>query len=134
MDDRHRPMDPQRLHNRGASEEVQCDERLDDFSEERRRWPCEDNGRLEKIGMSTRDEIPLIDLATRLALRPKEAAAALGISERKLRDILPELPTVRAGGVVLVPVDALRDWLRESAHAESGSVDAMVEEVLADLR
>ncbi len=46
-----------------------------------------------------------IELATRLALRPREAAEALGLSERKLRELLPELPPVRRGGIVLFPVD-----------------------------
>ncbi len=44
-------------------------------------------------------------LSNRLALRPAEAAQALGIGERTLRQILPELPHVRVGGVVLLPVD-----------------------------
>ena len=34
-----------------------------------------------------------------------EAAEALGIDERTLRQILPVLPHVRVGGVVLLPVD-----------------------------
>ena len=54
-----------------------------------------------------------IQLADRLALRPREAAEALGISERQLRQILPELPHTRLGGCVVLPVDALREWLRE---------------------
>ena len=54
-----------------------------------------------------------IRLADRLALRPKEAAQALGIGERTLRQILPELPHVRLGGVVLLPVEGLQAWLRE---------------------
>ncbi len=45
----------------------------------------------------------------RLALRPKEAAEALGIGERTLRQILPELPHVRIGGAVLLPGDGLRE-------------------------
>lgn len=48
-----------------------------------------------------------------LALRPKEAAEALGISERLLLDWTHEhgLPCVRLGRVVLYPVDLVREWL-----------------------
>ncbi len=70
------------------------------------------------------------DLSRRLALRPKEAAEALGIGERTLRQILPELPHVRVGGVVLLPVDALRAWLLEQAKAEQGKAQKMAEEIL----
>jgi excisionase family DNA binding protein len=53
----------------------------------------------------------------RLALRPRDAAAALGISERLLQDWTKEhrLPCVRLGQVVLFPVDEIRQWLRERA-------------------
>ena len=69
-------------------------------------------------------------LSERLALRPKEAADALGISERTLRQLLPELPTVRRGGVVLVPVAGLREWLRNESEAEKGRVETAVTEIL----
>ncbi len=69
-------------------------------------------------------------LAERLALRPKEAAEALGISERTLRQLLPELPTVRRGNVVLVPVAGLREWLREESEAERARGDKAVAEIL----
>jgi excisionase family DNA binding protein len=69
-------------------------------------------------------------LSERLALRPKEAAEALGISERTLRQLLPELPTVRRGNIVLVPVAGLQEWLREESEAESGRVEKAVGEIL----
>lgn len=49
-----------------------------------------------------------------LALRPKEAAESLGISERLLLDWTQQhgLPCVRIGRVVLYPVDLTREWLR----------------------
>ena len=75
----------------------------------------------------------LPDLTGRLALRPKEAAEALGISERKLREMLPELPHVRLDGVVMLPVKALDSWLAERATAEQGRVAAVVDEVLASV-
>ena len=69
----------------------------------------------------------------RLALRPKEAAKALGLSERKLRELLPELPHIRTGGVVLLPVESLRVWLREQAVTEQTRTDAVAEEVLRSI-
>ncbi len=71
-----------------------------------------------------------LQLGTRLALRPKEAAEALGIGERTLRQILPELPHVRVGGAVLLPVDGLRAWLNDQAKAEQGRVKKVAEEIL----
>jgi hypothetical protein len=74
-----------------------------------------------------------VRLADRLALRPQEAAVALGIGERTFRALLPEIPHLREGGVVLIPVDSLRNWLRERAKAEQSRVIAAVDEVLQDL-
>ena len=71
-----------------------------------------------------------LGLSSRLALRPKEAAKVLGISERTLRQLLPELPTVRRGRIVLIPVDPLRKWLREESEAEKGRVEKAVTEIL----
>ena len=68
-------------------------------------------------------------LAQRLALRPKEAAEALGIGERTLRQLLPELPHVRIGGAVLLPVVGLQAWLQERTEAEQGRVEAVVNEI-----
>ena len=73
------------------------------------------------------------DLTARLALRPKEAAEALGISERKLRELLPELPHFRAGGAVVIPVKPLERWLEARVRQEAGRVDAAVETALKDL-
>lgn len=73
-------------------------------------------------------------LTDRLALRPKEAAAVLGLSERALRALLPSLPHIRAGGAVLIPVEALRRWLDEGARREPARVDAIVAETLRSIR
>lgn len=58
---------------------------------------------------------PAVDIerALQLALRPKEAAKALGISERKLWSMTNcgEIPHVRAGRAVLYPLHELRAWL-----------------------
>jgi excisionase family DNA binding protein len=66
----------------------------------------------------------------RLALRPKEAAEVLGVSERTLRQLLPELPTVRRGNIVLVPVAGLQKWLREESEAERTRGDNVVAEIM----
>ena len=52
-----------------------------------------------------------------LALRPREAAEALGVSERTLWAWTKNgrIPHVRMGGAVLYPVESLRLWLREQA-------------------
>ncbi len=76
----------------------------------------------------------LPDLTARLALRPKEAAEALGLSERKLRELLPELPHVRVGAAVLLPVDALRAWLLDQTKAEQARVEKVTQEVLETMR
>ena len=72
-------------------------------------------------------------MADRLALRVPEAARALGISERQVRQLLPEIPHTRLGGCVVLPVEALREWLLKQAQAGKRRVDAAVDEVLASL-
>jgi excisionase family DNA binding protein len=69
-------------------------------------------------------------LADRLALRPAEAARALGISERTLRSLLPQLPVVRTGGAVLIPVEALREWLRDRVSKRHDKLNQAVQEAL----
>ena len=62
-----------------------------------------------------------------LALRPREAAAALGVSERTLWDWTQrgDVPHVRRGKTILYSVDGLRRWLDDQAKANSaeGSSD-----------
>ena len=70
------------------------------------------------------------DLSTRLALTVSEAAAALGVSERHLREVLPEIPHTRVGRRVVIPVEPFREYLRARCEAERGKVDQMVEDVL----
>jgi len=54
----------------------------------------------------------------RLALRPREAAEAIGISARTLWSLTKrgEVPHMRIGKSVVYPVDALRDWLLEKSR------------------
>lgn len=53
----------------------------------------------------------------RLALRPKEAAKALGIGERLLwsKTNAGEIPHVRLGKCVVYPIRELQDWLTKQA-------------------
>jgi hypothetical protein len=76
-------------------------------------------------------EVVIIDLANRITLRPNEAAAVLGVSERTFRTLLPRLPHFREGNVVLIPVDELRCWAGERARSDGGLVDTAIREVLA---
>ena len=68
------------------------------------------------------DSVP--DLRGRLALRAGEMALALGVSERKLRDLTPEMPHVRRDGVLLYPVEGVRKWLEDAAKAEQVAAQA----------
>lgn len=70
----------------------------------------------------------------RLGLRLKEAADALGLSERKFREIQHTVPHVDLGGVRIFPVDALRAWLTAQARTHEAEVDTLVEEALRSVR
>jgi len=65
-----------------------------------------------------------VDVVPRLALRQREAARSLGMSERTLFDLTKagEVPHARIGGMVLYPVGLLTDWLRAKA-AEKNLVE-----------
>lgn len=54
-----------------------------------------------------------------LALRPRDAAKSLGISERLLWEWTRRglIPHVRLGKVLLYPTDGLREFLRERSQA-----------------
>jgi hypothetical protein len=75
----------------------------------------------------------MIDLRDRLALKPKEAANALGVCENTLRKLAPELPRVVRDRLVLYPVDGLREWLKAQSKADHGRIDGVVNEVLDSL-
>jgi excisionase family DNA binding protein len=55
---------------------------------------------------------------TRLALRPREAAQALGIGERLLWSMTNrgEIPHLKLGKAVLYPIGELERWLAERAQ------------------
>ena len=60
-----------------------------------------------------------------LALRPRDAAKALGISERKLWQLTHDglIPSAKVGRTVLYPVTGLHDWLRQQTEAAKGGDD-----------
>jgi excisionase family DNA binding protein len=59
-----------------------------------------------------------------ILLRPAEAAAAMGISRTKTYELIArrEIPSVRIGGSVRVPVDALREFItrQTTSNGKSG--------------
>ena len=69
----------------------------------------------------------------RLALRPAEVARALGVSERTIRQALPEIPHLRLGSAIVIPVAALERWLNGQAKAEKSRIDATVDDILSEL-
>ena len=64
-----------------------------------------------QTGLMNADE-PYTD---RLLLRPLEVAHTLGIGRSKAYELIGAgvLPSVKIGGSVRVPVDALRAWVRQ---------------------
>jgi hypothetical protein len=61
---------------------------------------------------------------TALAFRPREAAKALGISERMLWSLTAPrgaIQSVRVGSCVLYPVAGLQAWLDRQATSEGGA-------------
>lgn len=59
----------------------------------------------------------------KLLLRPDEAAEVLGLSRAMVYRLLKvgELPCVRLGRAVRVPVDRLHEWVRSKAEREPNS-------------
>lgn len=64
-----------------------------------------------------------VDHVARLAMRPKEAAKALGIGERLLWSMTNrgEIPHIKLGKAVLYPVLELQRWLSERAQKRGGN-------------
>ena len=73
-------------------------------------------------------------LSTRLALRPREAAECLGISQRTLRKWLRDesLPYFRVDGAVRIPVGELQAWMSSRLHSQRRS-NEVAEEILREL-
>ena len=54
-----------------------------------------------------------VNVNERLMLRPTEAADAIGVSRSKAYELIAAgaIPSVKVGGCVRVPVEALRTWI-----------------------
>lgn len=82
----------------------------------------EAEGRPDLAGHGATANTP--DHIERLALRPAEAARALGVSERVVWELTNSgrVPVVRVGKrCVLLPIDGLREWLRDNAEGGGGA-------------
>ena len=69
-------------------------------------------------------------MGDRLGLSVAEAARAIGVSERHLRQSLPEIPHLHVGRRVVIPIDSFREWLSQRAQGESRRVERAVRDVL----
>jgi excisionase family DNA binding protein len=58
-------------------------------------------------------EADVMDLTDRLMLRPTEAGEAIGVSRSKAYELIAtgQIPSVKVGGCVRVPVAALQEWI-----------------------
>ena len=61
----------------------------------------------------------------RLALRVGEAAIALGVSRSKAYELISEgkIPSVKIGGCVRVPVDALRSLIERQLAEQNAALE-----------
>jgi excisionase family DNA binding protein len=65
--------------------------------------------------------IPIpVEPVPRVTLSVAEAAKALGISDRTVTTLISEgkIPNVKVGGRRLIPVDALREFVKEQARGD----------------
>ena len=75
-----------------------------------------------------------VRLSDRLALSIPEAAAAVGVSERLMRTLLPDIPHCHVGNRVVIPVSLLDEWLRKQAGKEQSVVGKAVDEILEEIK
>jgi excisionase family DNA binding protein len=71
------------------------------------------------------------DLGSRIALRPKEAADALGVSDRTLRMWMrdQELPYFQIDRGILIPTAELREWIRDRLVRQT-TTDDLADDIL----
>jgi hypothetical protein len=75
-----------------------------------------------------------VRISERLALSVPEAAASLGVSERLIRSVLPEIPHCRLGNRVVIPVPLLVEWLRKEAQKEQTVIGKAVDDILGEIQ
>jgi len=61
-------------------------------------------------------------MTERLLYRTHEAAEAIGVSRARAYQLIAAgvLPSVKVGGSIRVPVDALRRWITEQLESQRG--------------
>ena len=83
------------------------------------------NPKIPATGYAARDGQENTGTTARLALRPREAARALGIGERLLWSMTNrgEIPHLRLGRAIVYPVAELERWLAKQAgkNAKGGA-------------
>lgn len=59
-------------------------------------------------------------MSEKLCLKPKEAAAVVGVSPPVMYDLCrrEDFPTIRIGRAILIPVDSLKVWLEQQTKAQ----------------
>ena len=75
-----------------------------------------------------------VRLSERLALSIPEAAASLGVSERLMRSVLPDIPHCHVGNRIVIPISLLDEWLRKQAQEEPTVVGKAVDEILEEIQ
>jgi excisionase family DNA binding protein len=75
-----------------------------------------------------------VRLSERAALTIPEAAKAVGVSERLIRSLLPEIPHCHLGSRVVIPVSLLDEWLRKQAQEEQNTVGKAVNDILEEIQ
>ena len=57
-----------------------------------------------------------------LTVRPKQLPALLGLSKAEVYKLLAvgDLPSIRCGKAILIPIDRLRRWVAERAEGGRG--------------
>ena len=64
----------------------------------------------------------------------KQAAQALCVSEGLVRKHLSEIPCMRLGERVLIPVEPLKHWLAEQAKAQQNEAERVSQQILDALK
>jgi len=66
----------------------------------------------------------------RITLRPREAADAIGVSERTLRSLMRagEIPFARLNRAVLIPVSGLEAFIASKMETAEGDIQGRLEE------
>jgi len=68
-----------------------------------------------------------------LALRPREVAEALGISEKAFRRIQHEIPSVRRGRLMLYRPATIDDWLHRNEASDNENMDEIADELSREI-